>query len=293
LRPSLYTAKEIMECVKIAEQSGFISHVFIPDIPGGLESVEISAAALAQTRNIKIGSGVIRLLEHDINLLTRRLLTLQTMSENRFILGVGTGAPGGNAAQTILTMLSSVDKLKTSFAAASKDSGTTFPDTFVATLKQRIAFLAQSHADGLLLNFCSPEYAEQLINRVCKQSSTRPDFACYLKIFYSPKKNIAERLLVEEFAKYDSIESYHRMFELDDISKEIAGARSALASNVAVIPERLLKVSLANPDSQELKTHVLKFRRAGIQIPCVYPYFERNENSEFKLSIIREISDSV
>ncbi len=291
LRPALHTPKQIIEYTKTVEEIGSISHVFIPDIPGGLESVEISAGALSCTKSIKIGSGVIRLLEHDGEILQRRLETLQLMSENRFIFGVGTGRPGQKPKETIQNMLSQLDHLRANFGKGSRDPDITFPETFVATLKQGIAQKSVGHAEGLLLNFCSPKYAQRLVDKVSKTSSATPKFACYLKIFYSERPSIANRLLVEEFAKYDSIETYHGMFVRDGIAEDIAKANRTLESG-GRIPESLLGTSLVNPELDELKRHIEKFKEAGIDLPCVYPYFQTPENHEYKISVIKKIADS-
>ncbi|MGI0079052.1 MAG: LLM class flavin-dependent oxidoreductase [Nitrososphaerales archaeon] len=290
-RPELHTPSQIVEYAKAVDTIGSVSHIFIPDIPGGLESIEISAAALALTKNLKVGSGIIRLLEHDNRLLQRRLETLQSISENRFILGVGTGRAGTNPKETIVRMLSQLDQLRASFGNASR-LGVAIPETFVAALKKGIAKRAAGHCDGLLLNFCSPDYAKSVVDSVNGVRS-RPTFACYLKIFYSKKLVVANRLLIDEFVKYDSIDSYHEMFVRDGIAQAIMESRRGLESAESVIPESLLRISLVNPGPDELKEYANNFRKVGIDLPCLYPYFVKEESHEYKMSIISEIARSL
>ncbi len=118
----------------------------------------------------------------------------------------------------------------------------------------------------------------------------RPSVSCYLKIFYSRNVNTAKRMLVEELASYDQIPSYHRMFELAGVAEEIARAKSALGSSVDVLLDgKLLEISPANPTMEQLAAYVSQFREAGVDLPCLYPYFESNEDESFKMSKVEKL----
>ena len=181
LRPGVFSIDEIKETVVAIELSDRVSHIFVPDHRSGYESVEIASSILALTKRVRAGSGVIRLLEHDPLLLTRRVQTLQALSSNRFILGVGTGSPGPQPSKSVSAMLQRLGDLKKGFQGFPQ--GVKPPETYIATLKLHIAKRAASNANGLLLNFCSPRHASSLIEAVKGESNARIDFACYLKIF--------------------------------------------------------------------------------------------------------------
>ena len=91
LRPGVFSAQEIRETSVALDLSDRVSRIFVPDMRIGYESLEIASSILALTKRVHSGSGVIRLLEHDPQLLTRRVQTLQALSSNRLVLGVGTG----------------------------------------------------------------------------------------------------------------------------------------------------------------------------------------------------------
>ena len=93
LRPAVIAPNEIVRLVKVIDQST-VSHLFIPDLPGSFDSLEISSACLGVTKGLRVGSGVFRLLEHDEKQLLRRLETLQAISGNRYLLGIGTRKSG-------------------------------------------------------------------------------------------------------------------------------------------------------------------------------------------------------
>ncbi len=92
-----------------------VSSIFVPDMRIGYESLEIASSILTLTNRVGAGSGVIRLLEHDPLLLTRRVQTLQALSSNRLIIGVGTGSPGPQPGKTVTAMLERLDELKKGF----------------------------------------------------------------------------------------------------------------------------------------------------------------------------------
>ena len=294
LRPGVFSPQEIKETAIILETTDRVSRIFIPDHRIWFESLEIAASILALTSNVYAGSGVIRLLEHDPMLLTRRVQTIQAFSSNRFILGVGTGSPGAHPSQTVSAMLERLDELKKRFQEF--PVGVKPPETYAATLKVGIAKRVISKVDGLLLNFCSPRHASSLIEATRGEATANVDFACYLKIFYSSESDdVARRLMLQEFLNYDSTPQYHEMFTQDGTAKAISslkGSEDWRTSRVE-LPRELLAVSLANAKNEELVRYVKSFRQAGVTLPVVYPYFPNGEDSKFKLETVRGILKSL
>jgi len=283
-----------MDATALLDQDKRVSRIFVPEGRTSYESVEIASSILGRTKRVSAGNGVIRLLEHDPALLTRRVQTIQAYSENRFFLGVGTGSPGPQPGKTVHSMLERIDELKQGFE--SFPQGVEAPDIFVATLKGTIAARSASKADGLLLNFCSPQHAANLIDSLDASERSNLELAAYLKIFYSSKKDgTAQRLMLQEFLNYDSTPQYHAMFIQDGTAKEIQELRERedWKYGKTEMPKELLKVSLANPDKDQLSTYVQSFRKAGITLPVLYPYFPDEERPEFKVNTVKQILDSI
>jgi Luciferase-like monooxygenase len=294
LRPGVFSPSEIQKASIILEENNRVASVFVPDGRGGYEAIEISLSILASTRRLYAGSGVIRLLEHDPGLLARRVQTIQAFSSNRLILGVGTGNPGPQPGKTVMAMLDRIGELEKAFQ--SFPSGVEAPEVYVATLKNGIATRAVGKADGLLLNFCTPQHAGRLIETVKRQMVAQIEFACYLKIFYSSGSDeAAQRLMVQEFLNYDSTSQYHEMFVQDGTAEAIAEFRKSddWKKGVIDVPRELLKVSLANPTDDELHGYISAFQRAGVTLPVLYPYFTNDERSEFKNRTVKRIADTV
>ena len=292
LRPKVHSLKDIVKIVRLLD-SYQVSNVFIPDIPEGFESLEISSAALSNCERLHVGSGVIRILEHEDKLLFRRVQTIQSISNNRFVLGVGTGSPGPDPKATIDSALQKIRTLRDQFSRIAHE-GIQMPQTFIATLKPGISKRVAGTADGILLNFCSPTYARDLISKFKEDFKGQTEFACYLKVFYSQAREKVMRLFVEEFVNYNRIPSYHKMFVSDGIAAEIESAQLGLESGVALDPKsKLFQISLANPTVEELKEYVASFRSAGVTLPCIYPYFSSTDDFEYRSNTIKSIAEAL
>ena len=294
LRPGVFSPQEIREIAVTLEQGERVSRIFVPDMRNGYESLEIASSILALTNRVHSGSGVIRLLEHDPQLLTRRVQTLQALSSNRLMLGVGTGSPGPQPGRTVGAILQRLEELKKAFGGFPQ--GVRPPEIYVAALKLGIAKRAASMADGLLLNFCSPQHASKLVEAARVERSERIDFACYLKIFYSSQSDeSAQRLMLQEFLNYDSAPQYHEMFVQDGTANAISSLKEneGWKSGPVDVPKELLRASLANPQRDELVQYVKSFKQAGVTLPSVYPYFSNDEDPRFKTETVNRIVKSL
>jgi hypothetical protein len=290
-RSTAVSPRTIVKLAKRLDSVRSLSRIFIPEgSQGSFTSLDICSACLSVSKRLRIGSGVIRVLEHEPSLLARRLLTLQEMSNNRFILGIGTGRAGNEPKLTIRSMLERLHSTRKSFEKLVDGlPGLKMPETFIATLRKGIAKTVADHSDGILLNFCQPEHARDIVTALGDERRGLI-VSCYLKIFYSRNMETANRMLIEEFANYDQNPSYHKMFELAGVAEEIAKARVALSNNESVHPSlKLLEISHANPTKKELEAYISSFREAGVDLPCLYPYFEPGEDEAFKISKIEEI----
>ncbi len=223
-------------------------------------------------------------------MLARRVLTLQELSGNRFVLGVGTGPAGDNPGLTIRSMIDPLHSTRGSFRKiAAGVAGVRMPETFIAALRKGIAKSVARDCEGLLLNFCSPGHVREVVMAL-GNARKHVIVSCYLKIFYARDQATANRILVEEFAMYDRNASYHGMFESVGVAGEIARMKTILETGKNVVPsEKLLEISLANPSRTMLTAYVEKFRQAGVDLPCLYPYFEPGEDEAYKTSKVMEI----
>jgi alkanesulfonate monooxygenase SsuD/methylene tetrahydromethanopterin reductase-like flavin-dependent oxidoreductase (luciferase family) len=296
LRPEVFPpALEIRLARRIDESYKNVTHLFVPDIPRSFESLEIVTADLTVSQRLHVGPGVIRILEHDIELLDRRISTLQSMFGNRFFLGVGVGSPGPNPAVKIDEMLKRTQALRDRLAKKSghmKQTKTSEDhsiklEIFVSALRAHMARLGAEISDGLLLNFCSPNHVKRIVEFLGDRRK-KVKLVCYLKVFFGRTNEEAERLLAEEFVKYDKLPQYHRMFQEDRVAQDIHLLERNLALGETSVPTSLKRISMANPSHDELAEYVENFRKAGVDLPCIYPYTNSSEDESFKEQIVEE-----
>jgi len=284
LRAQVVAPNEIVKLAKVIDQSP-VSHLFIPDLMVGYDSLEISAACLGVSKGLRVGSGVFRPLEHDLQQLVRRLQTLQAVSGNRYLLGVGTGSPGPNPKKKIEDLLARLEEIRSNL----RERSVTLPETYIATLKAGIAREVAGKCDGIILNFCPPEFAKTIVDGVKDSFSGKLEVACYLKVFYSKSKEQSTKLAINEFVMYDSLPQYHKMFEKSGLSQQIIAAARTLSEKEPQYPESLRKTSPVNPTQDELSNYIEEFRKSGVSLPTVYPYFSPNESFDFKHETIQNV----
>ena len=79
---------------------------------------------------------------------------------------IGTGSPGTNPSETIDAMMDRLESIRNNFGKMTNSPGLEMPDTYVATLRSGIARKVAGKSTGILLNFCSPEFAKKVVRDV-------------------------------------------------------------------------------------------------------------------------------
>jgi len=279
LRSTVFSPQEMKKIAKLCEKANQPQYIFVPDVSSSFDVIELSLGILESSKTLKAGPGVIRLLEHDIAYLGRRIITIQKMTMGRFFLGVGVGRPGSDVKGAIDELFRRLKSLQ----EYCKEERT---EIFVAALKEGLAKRAAKNAYTPLLNFCSSDYAREVVKEISKV--TKQDVACYLKVFYSEQQDRAEANLIKEFVTYNMIPQYHQLFRLQNVDTDIEASKqkNELSSS-------LLRICLVNPSSKKLIRFVKEMRDAGVNIPVIYPYFDQNDKEQFRISIIENVLSSL
>lgn len=144
----------ILSLSKVTALECPLSHLFVPvGSQSDFTSLDICSGSLAVSTRLRIGSGVMRILEHDPSILARRLSTIQELTAIGSFWG--SEQVGADPKLTIRSMLDRPRLTRDSFATCAKDSpGVRMPHTLIATLRKGIARAVTRHSDGILLNFC-------------------------------------------------------------------------------------------------------------------------------------------
>lgn len=262
------------------ELDGRFSTAWFPSIGSRADSIEMCALSLGATRRLNSGTGVIRLAEYDLGRLADRAESLARSSQGRFILGVGTGHLRGYAAVDQLV------NLTRNLRERGLGDGSV-PICFAA-LGPRMVRAAFGNADGVLLNFCSPRYAHDVISTAGRR---RDGFrvACYVKLFFAHDDGEARFMLANEFANYNAIPQYHDMFDAMGLSQTLVALRGKQTVSAGDVTPEMAQISLANPTREQTLGLLGRFAEAGVDSPVVYPYISGSE--EYKFEVARRLRD--
>jgi alkanesulfonate monooxygenase SsuD/methylene tetrahydromethanopterin reductase-like flavin-dependent oxidoreductase (luciferase family) len=257
------------------EVDGTFASVWFPVVSPLVDSFDLCSLSLGASKRLNAGTGVIRLPEHDLARLAERVDELNRASGNRFFLGVGTGRLTGRAAVDLLVGLAG--QLRSAYPGISS-----VPVCFAA-LGPRMVRAAFQAADGVLLNFCSPQYASTIMSREIPRKKDNFHVACYVKLFFAEAESEARLMLAEEFLHYDAIPQYHRMFEAMGITGVIEGFRDRRGVSGRLLAGGISEISMSNPTQDQVLGLLGKFREAGVDTPVVYPYVKGSDGYKFQL----------
>lgn len=273
LRPTVFSPAE---SVRIANELGSISHFFIPDIQGTTDPIVIALSILMKRSDCYAGSGVIRILEHDIANLARQVKTIQDLTGNRFFLGVGTGAIPVSASTTMDQFINSINSMR------SIDNELKI---YAAALKEGMARKVAGITDGIILNFSTFSHAGRM-SRIFKSRGGKTVFS-YLKIFISWNMERAVEMAWEELVKYSSMPQYASLFEKENIINKVSDIGKNPKNAIKMLQEK--GVLLVNPSTSELNTAITFFKNSGVDIPIIYPYFSLNYSIEEKIVNLKKL----
>jgi alkanesulfonate monooxygenase SsuD/methylene tetrahydromethanopterin reductase-like flavin-dependent oxidoreductase (luciferase family) len=205
------------------ERLGY-SSFWVNDIPNaeGLSSLEVAAGA---TRSIKLGVGVIPLDTKPPDVIVERVRSLQ-LPLDRLVLGVGSG----HSPQPLARVRDGLTRLRSALGAT----------IVVGALGPKMAALA-GQSDGVLLNWMTPEYIEQIARTVrvgAGGSRSTPLLMAYVRTGLSPE---ADARLGQELGYYSGVASFEQHVERMGV-----GARSAC---------------VMGPDKGSLQTGLAPFER--------------------------------
>jgi alkanesulfonate monooxygenase SsuD/methylene tetrahydromethanopterin reductase-like flavin-dependent oxidoreductase (luciferase family) len=195
------------------ERLGY-SSFWVNDIPNaeGLASLEVAAAA---TVSIKLGVGVIPLDTKPPDAIVERVRSLQ-LPLDRLVLGLGSGRSPHPLA-----------RVRDGFTRLQAELDATI---VVGALGPKMAALA-GHSDGVLLNWMTPEYIEQIGRIVAvgaSGSGSKPLLMAYVRTGLSPE---ADARLEQELGYYAGVASFEQHVERMGVAARAAcvmGPDSAL-----------------------------------------------------------------
>jgi alkanesulfonate monooxygenase SsuD/methylene tetrahydromethanopterin reductase-like flavin-dependent oxidoreductase (luciferase family) len=265
--------QDMVHAVHAAERGGYEA-VFVPEI-AAREAFTTLVALARTTERIGLATGVVRLDRRDLRTTALAAATAHEVSGGRFVLGVG-------SRWTIDTTRSFVTDLRRLLAGEAVET----PDgperldrppdddvpVYLAALGPRMCELAGEVADGVVLNWCTPERvarAGEEIAAGARRAGRDPAgvrIAVYVRCSVEPEQHVLDALR-EAAAQYAAMPTYHRQFETMGLGPEA----DAAARGPGEVPDRLLREVCSWGDRDEVTARLDEYRRAGAGLVVVYP----------------------
>ena len=259
-----YPWHDLAALARMGEDAGFDA-LFLPEV-GARDTLATLAALAGETSRLRLGTGVVPLPSRSPALLAIAAATVQELSGGRLLLGLGTGPSGPGALDRLRA---TVGALREAFAGG---TGTvegspvgsplplaTAPQVWIAALGPRATALAGEIADGVLLNWCTPERVAAAVTQIAdgaRAAGRDPadiTVAVYVRAALVPGSLEGARAMAAEYGSYPA---YARQFVTMGVDP---------ADPDAIIAGVMLT------DRGSATARLDAYRAAGAHLPVVYP----------------------
>jgi alkanesulfonate monooxygenase SsuD/methylene tetrahydromethanopterin reductase-like flavin-dependent oxidoreductase (luciferase family) len=275
---------ELVEVVRTAERTGFEA-LFLPEI-AGRETFSTLAGLAGPTTTIRLGTGVVTVMARSMRTTAMAAATVHELSGGRMILGLGSGPSQPGALDRLRRYVSLVRAAlsgETVHAGDEEfrltlDPGRAPVPIWIAALGPRAMSLAGEVADGVLLNWCTPErvaFARERIRRGAETAGRDPGgvtVAVYVRACVGQEPELCLPALRRAAGQYASYPEYARQFQALGLGEEAATAAAAhRAGRADGVPESLVRAVCVLGEGAEARERLGAYRDAGADVAVVYP----------------------
>jgi len=269
---------DVVAIAREGESLGYAA-VLLPEI-GARDTVATLTGLAGETSTLLLGTGVIPMAARTSKLAAMAAATVQERSGGRHLLGVGTGG----AAQGALDRLRSyVEEIRTLIGASAAGAALRLPlpapvPIWIAALGPKATRLAGEIADGVILNWCTPDRvaeARDAIRAAAAEAGRDPGsvtISVYVRAAFSDR---ADEALLAAAAEYASYPAYARQFE---------------AMGVEPSPGAVVDAVCLRGDRDAARERLDAYRRAGADLPVVYPALAPGEGPEASIAVLWALS---
>jgi len=291
---SLLSVDEILECSKILSKYNTDS-IWIPET-WGMEGTAMLTAVSQIVKNSKIGSSIINIYSRTPSLIAMSAATLDTLSNGRLILGLGTSSEpivqewhGLKFSQPVQRMRECVEIIRfiisgnkvnydgklfhiKNFTLLIKPPRKKIP-IYLAAINQKMVELTWDVADGVIF-YLRP--ISELQNTIQKMQSKRKiDVSSQLITCMSEDEDQAIERAKKTLAFYVSVGKIYREFlakngfakEIHDIYDEYK--KSGLRTNYKLVSKNLLDSLTIYGTPEDCKKKLDKFVKTGVSLPII------------------------
>jgi 5,10-methylenetetrahydromethanopterin reductase len=299
----LLPASTLVEAAALADRFGYHS-VWVPEGRGRELGALLGAMARATTR-VRLATGILPLYSRPPALVAMMAATLSDLSEGRFLLGVGAGHPaitedgyGVPYRAPLCAAREFIGILRRALTGERVTArGRVFQiglfqlesrprhrvPIYLAALGPRMLHLAGEVADGVILNWCTPDHvrgAADAVRSAAVAAGRDPDavrVACFARAVVTDRPDTAWKVLRRLAATYAAMPAYARAFEAAGFGAEMAAASAAWAAGgveaaAAALGDEFVGGLAAVGPAAECRARLGAYYEAGADLVCAYPF---------------------
>ena len=289
---SLLSVDEVLKCSETISKTN-IDALWVPET-WGMENFSMLSAISSNTTTQKIGSSIINIYSRSPSAIAMGAATVDTLSNGRFILGLGTSSlpivetfHGYKFERSLQRMREYVEIIRLvlsgkqinyegeifnlkNFRLLIKPKRKNIP-IYLAAVNQKMVELTWDVGDGVIFYLRPINEMKKTITKM--QSKKKIDVTCQLITCVSDDADIAIERAKKTIAFYISVGKIYREFlaknglhtETSNIFNEFK--ESGLKSNHELVSDSMLQSLAVSGTSEECKKQVEKFVNTGIDQP--------------------------
>lgn len=271
---------DVATFAETAELTGYEA-VFVPEI-GAREAFSALTAIAGRTSRIRLATGVAPIGSRDTRRMAMEAATLHDLSGGRGILGIGSRVSIDEARREIVAIRAllsgeepKVEGEEGTLAVGALDLVPERVPIYLAGLGPRMVELAGEVADGVVLNWCTPERVARAREEIARgagrggRSAGAVTICVYVRACVGQSEDHALDALREAVAEYAGMPYYRRQFEAMGLGTE--AARAAAATSVDEVPAALVDEVCVRGGRDEALGRLDDYREAGADVVVVYP----------------------
>ncbi len=214
----------------------------VEDPATGRDPFLVAAAVLSVTERLRAGTGVVGSVFHAPRHLALSAATLQEQSAGRFVLGVGVSHKvfADHIGWPYPTSPLTHAKEHVSELVAYSRSGLAFGGGFpvwLAALGDKMLETAAVHADGVLLNWVSPETVRRSLDHLAQKSLPRPTVAVFVRVAHSEVLLAGARSYTNNYVNYARHFERQGLANPEDVVERTCGDMNKIDALVRLVTE--------------------------------------------------------
>jgi len=291
---SLLSVNQVLECSKILSNTN-VDTIWIPET-WGMENFSMLSAVSNKTTTQKIGSSIINIYSRSPAVIAMGAATIDTLSDGRFILGLGTSSlpvvetfHGYKFEKPVQRMKEYVEIIRLvlsrkqvnytgkifdlkNFTLLIKPKRESIP-IYLAAVNQKMVDLTWSIGDGVIFYLRPLNEMKETITKM--QAKKKIDVTCQIITSIAEDSDIAIDRAKKTLAFYVSVGKIYREFlakngfknETSNIFDEFK--KSGFKSNHELVSDSMLQSLCIAGNQDECKKQLRNFRETGIDLPII------------------------